>query len=121
MEIWPFWAILEASPQLVHIFTQIYFEEPEAHLHPGAQRSVMEIIAFLVRKGVRFVLTTHSPYILYAVNNFLMAQKVLDAGRTLPDDVPPETALRPDQVAAYRFAPDGTVLLRDLSVFTFEV
>lgn len=110
MEIWPFWAILEAGEILGSpINTQVYFEEPEAHLHPGAQRSVMEIIANLVRQGVRFVLTTHSPYILYAVNNFLMAQKVLDAGRDLPDGVSQETALRPDQVAAYRFSADGKV------------
>jgi len=117
MEIWPFWAIMEVgfrpgslpisfSPPL----TPVYFEEPEAHLHPAAQRSVMEIIAYMVQKGAPlFLLTTHSPYILYAVNNFLMAQKVLKAGRTLPDDVPPETALRPDQVAAYCFSPDGIV------------
>jgi len=110
MEIWPFGAIVEVGLKLgMYPATQIYFEEPETHLHPGAQRSVMEIIAFLVRKGVRFLLTTHSPYILYAVNNFLTAQEVLDAGRALPPDVPPETALRSDQVAAYRFSSDGTV------------
>ena len=106
METWPFWAIVEAG--LISDI-QVYLEEPEAHLHPGAQRSVMEIIAYLVRRGTRFLLTTHSPYILYAVNNFLMAQKVLDAGKSLPADVPSEIALRPKQVAAYRFSSDGTV------------
>lgn len=59
--------------------------------------------------GTRFLLTTHSPYILYAINNFLMAHKVLDADRALPAGVPPETALRPEQVAAYCFSADGTV------------
>lgn len=109
MEIWPFWAIVEAGLQSGTLALDIYFEEPEAHLHPGAQRSVMEMVAFLVRRGVRVLLTTHSPYILYAVNNFLMAQKVLDAGQALPADVLSETALRPEQVAAYRFSPDGSV------------
>jgi hypothetical protein len=111
VEIWPFWAIVEANLRLGQRFDfdQVYYEEPEAHLHPGAQRDVMETVAFLVRRGLRFLITTHSPYILYAVNNFLMAQQVLAAGRTLPAGVPPETALRPDQVAAYRFAVDGTV------------
>lgn len=109
MEIWPFWAILEGALK-TGIFdrTQIYFEEPEAHLHPGAQRNVMEIIAYLVREGGQFVITTHSPYILYAINNFLMAQKVLDTGRDLPSEVPQKIALRPEQVAAYRFSSDGT-------------
>jgi len=111
MEVWPFWAIIESGLKSGTLApgSQIYFEEPEAHLHPGAQRSVMAMVAFLVRRGVRVLLTTHSPYILYAVNNFLMAQKVLDAGHTLPADVLSETALRPEQVAAYRFSPDGSV------------
>lgn len=110
MEIWPFWTIVEAYliPG-IFAFKHLYFEEPEAHLHPGAQRSVMEIVAYLVRQGVQVLLTTHSPYILYAVNNFLMAQKVLDAGQELPPDVPTETTLRSEQVAAYRFAPGGNV------------
>lgn len=109
MELWPFWAIVQANTQ-AGSRTRFYLEEPEAHLHPGAQRSVMEVIAYLVnRQNAQFLLTTHSPYILYAVNNFLMAHKVLAAGKTLPDDAPPEVALRADQVAAYRFAPDGTV------------
>jgi hypothetical protein len=106
METWPFWAIVEAGliPD-----TQMYFEEPEAHLHPSAQHNVMEIVAYLVRRDTRFLLTTHSPYILYAVNNFLMAQKVLDAGKSLPADTSPEIALRPKQVAAYSFSSDGRV------------
>jgi hypothetical protein len=110
MEIWPFWAILKTKINYRRLtISQVYFEEPEAHLHPGAQRQVMEIIAFLVSKGIRFVITTHSPYILYAVNNFLMAQKVLDAGRALPEGIPSEVALRYDQVAAYRFDEAGYV------------
>jgi hypothetical protein len=110
METWPFWAIVEAGIQTERLdLAQIYFEEPEAHLHPGAQRSVMEVVAYLARRNTRFLLTTHSPYILYAINNFLMAHKVLDADRALPAGVPPETALRPEQVAAYCFSADGTV------------
>jgi hypothetical protein len=107
MEMWPFWVIMDTR---VVSNAQIYLEEPEAHLHPGAQRSAMETISYLMNHyDTQFLLTTHSPYILYAVNNFLMAQKVLDAGKTLPEDVPQETALHPEQVAAYRFSPDGTV------------
>jgi hypothetical protein len=109
MEIWPFWALVESGHVLEEPHTQVYFEEPEAHLHPGAQRSVMEIIANLVRQGVRFLLTTHSPYILHAVNSFLMAQKALDAGQALPADTSQETALRSEQVAVYRFSSDGNV------------
>jgi hypothetical protein len=104
MEIWPFCAMAEAS---FGEATRVYFEEPEAHLHPGAQRSVIEIVAHLVRQGGQFVITTHSPYVLYAINNCLMAHKVLDKGRKLPREFPKEIALPPEKVAAYRFSSDG--------------
>ncbi len=38
----------------------LIIEEPESHLHPEAQIRLMEIIALLVRKGIKIVLTTHS-------------------------------------------------------------
>ncbi len=110
MEIWPFWAIVEAGLESKRLNpAQIYFEEPETHLHPAAQQSVMEIVAYLLNNGTRFLITTHSPYILYCINNFLMAHKVSSAGKTLPENVSAQTALDPQQVAAYRFAPDGQV------------
>jgi len=110
MEIWPFWAIIEAGLRSNRLTpAQLYFEEPEAHLHPQAQRLIMEMIAYLVQGGTHFLLTTHSPYLLYAVNNFLLAHQVLAAGQALPPNFPAEVALSPDQVAAYRFAADGTV------------
>ena len=108
MEIWPFWVVVEENilrGGLKH--TRIHFEEPEAHLHPAAQRTIVEIIAYLVNQGGQFVITTHSPYILYAINNALMARKVLDAGKHLPRDVRKVTALRPEHVAAYRFDAKG--------------
>jgi hypothetical protein len=110
IEIWPFWAILQETLKSGYLNrARIYFEEPEAHLHPGAQRGVVEVIAYLIRQGRQFVITTHSPYILYAINNSLMAQQVLDKGKELPPGIPQEIALRADQVAAYRFSPDGQV------------
>ncbi|RRR72141.1 MAG: hypothetical protein EI684_10530 [Candidatus Viridilinea halotolerans] len=110
MEIWPFLAITESILSFsTSPFKYMYFEEPEAHLHPGAQRQVMEIVAQLVRQNVKCVITTHSPYILYVINNFLMTQKVLDKERSLPCQALEATALAQHQVAAYRFSPDGYV------------
>ena len=54
----------------------VYIEEPEAHLFPSAQRNVVELIAtvFNCRKEqLQFFITTHSPYILTALNNLLQA------------------------------------------------
>ncbi len=110
MEQWPFWALVVAALTEPGTNTRIFFEEPEAHLYPSAQILLTESIAQLTRKNLRFVLTTHSPYVVYALNNFLMAQQVIDAGGSLPERrLLQETALRRDQVSAYRFTDSGQV------------
>lgn len=53
-----------------------FLEEPEAHLFPTAQKDVMSIIGLLYNQGNNFFLTTHSPYILVALNNLIMAGNV---------------------------------------------
>lgn len=66
-------------------------EEPEAHLHPGAQRKVAGILVELVNAGVNVVITTHSDVILEQISNLIHADKVPGAkvlkktakGRTL--------------------------------------
>lgn len=108
MEQWPFWTLVTAALAEPGN-TRIFFEEPEAHLHPTAQTSLVETIADLAHKNLRFVLTTHSPYVIYALNNFLMAQQVIDADANLPEKMLNATALRSDQVSAYRFTNEGNV------------
>lgn len=56
----------------------IVFEEPEAHLFPDAQKEMVELIAMLrnTRSGNKVMLTTHSPYILTALNNLLYAHQI---------------------------------------------
>lgn len=49
----------------------IFFEEPEAHLFPLAQKDVVDllVLVFAVSLGrARFIITTHSPYVLAAIN-----------------------------------------------------
>lgn len=109
METWPVWAIVEALAYGLYSVQQICIEEPEAHLHPEAQRAMLEVIAHLANSGLRFLLTTHSPYVVYAINTFLLAYQALQAGRPLPASVPLESALSAAKVAAYRFSEDGVV------------
>ena len=92
-------------------------EEPEAHLFPLAQQHLIELIALAQSAtGSRFVLTTHSPYIVSAVNNILFSsQLVADNGHnTLP-------MLNPANLRGYMLTRDartGTVksesLLKDM-------
>lgn len=110
MGLWPFWAVIYDALRHQPVWhIRLYFEEPEAHLHPAAQRDLMEIIASLVNEGVKIILTTHSPYVLYAVNTFLLTHKVLMAEKSLPKGYRKALALNPKQVAAYRFAPNGKI------------
>jgi|JI10StandDraft_1071094.scaffolds.fasta_scaffold95381_1 hypothetical protein len=109
METWPFVAVVQEALAMPKAQRRIFFEEPEAHLHPTAQRALLDVVAALTNRKQRFVLTTHSPYVIYAINNYLLARQVLDKGRTLPSPELEQTALRPDQVAAYRFTTDGQV------------
>lgn len=45
-------------------------DEPEVHLHPKWQVEYCRIIIALIKKGIKFVITTHSPYILQALKKF---------------------------------------------------
>ncbi|NJO15830.1 MAG: AAA family ATPase [Thioploca sp.] len=54
-----------------------FIEEPEAHLFPVSQKHIMSLIALIYnRKSHHFVLTTHSPYILVALNNMILAHDI---------------------------------------------
>lgn len=56
----------------------VYFiiEEPESNLFPESQKLIVELISLVVGTGNAVLLTTHSPYVLGAVNNLLYAGEV---------------------------------------------
>ncbi|KIE18741.1 hypothetical protein SE23_20520 [Vibrio sinaloensis] len=62
-----------------------YVEEPEAHLFPEAQYDMVKFLALLAGcfGKQRYIVTTHSPYILSAINNLLYVYKIgiTDKGR----------------------------------------
>ena len=66
--------ILENQPSFVVI------EEPEAHLYPTAQVEMLQLIALFLQANPhnQVIITTHSPYMLTAMNNLLFAQRVYD-------------------------------------------
>ena len=49
----------------------LIIEEPEAHLHPGAQTKIAQTLARLVRAGVRVLITTHSDWLLQQIGNLI--------------------------------------------------
>ncbi|MDR0393778.1 MAG: ATP-binding protein [Tannerella sp.] len=75
-------AILSSRREYHH--SQFIFEEPEQNLFPETQR---ELVYYMVEKLMsnnrehRLLLTTHSPYILYALNNCMLAGLVYNKMR----------------------------------------
>jgi predicted ATP-dependent endonuclease of OLD family len=49
-------------------------EEPESHFYPETQKLITEFIALVHNAGHKILITTHSPYILGALDNLLYAQ-----------------------------------------------
>ncbi len=67
-------ALLAAKPgQLV------YIEQPEIHLHPGAQRAFAKILAEAAKRGVIVIVETHSALLLQGVQT-LVAKDELAPG-----------------------------------------
>jgi predicted ATPase len=58
--------------------TQFIIEEPEQNLFPSTQRDLVYHLLRLItgERDHRLIITTHSPYILYALNNCMMGYLV---------------------------------------------
>jgi predicted ATPase len=55
-----------------------FIEEPEAHLFPTSQRRLIGVFSRLYDEFKHnFILTTHSPYVLTALNNLIMASNLI--------------------------------------------
>jgi predicted ATP-dependent endonuclease of OLD family len=94
-ETLPLAVILSVLPSIAsRLGKTVYIEEPEAHLFPEAQRKIIELIALtfnLQHEKLQFIITTHSPYVLTAINN-------------LPHGILPQyKTLSPGSLNAYGF------------------
>lgn len=76
-------------------------EEPEAHLHPEAQRVIADVLVELANAGVRVIATTHSDIILEQIGNFIHADKIPQA-KVLDKQAKGRT-LSKDRASVYRF------------------
>ena len=81
----------------------LIIEEPEAHLHPGAQTEIAATLARLVRAGVRVVVTTHSDWLLKEIGNLIREGVLKEKGELRKKSDEPESWLLPDEVGAWHF------------------
>lgn len=72
-ELSPIYLIVQ---ELVEPGDFLLIEEPESHLHPGAQLKLVNIIGTLVNNGVNIFITTHSDLLLRAVGHLVSKHDV---------------------------------------------
>ena len=59
----------------------LIIEEPEAHLFPQSQVQILEyMVKQTLRRGTSTIFTTHSPYLLTALNTLILANEVQQSG-----------------------------------------
>ena len=89
----------------------LIIDEPEAHLHPEAQQQMAAALAFMVRSGLRVLITTHSHYMVEQLGNFVavstldedVRKRALKLKGALGDE---DIYLDETEVAVYDFATD---------------
>ncbi|MCE2413962.1 AAA family ATPase [Candidatus Poribacteria bacterium] len=81
----------------------LIIEEPEAHLHPGAQADMAVILARLVRAGVKVIITTHSDWLLQEISNLTLE------GLLEEEADEPSSWLLPEEVGVWHFQKDQPV------------
>lgn len=118
-ELLPMWMLIDFYGERVGSVGEktgelFYIEEPEAHLFPAAQSTLMDfLIGQLVSKRLHrnLILTTHSPYILAKLNNYLKAGalgRVKRRAAEVAEVVPRDCWLTPRRVRAYAMV-DGVL------------
>lgn len=90
--------------------TDLFVEEPEAHIFPSTQKSFVYSLVEMLNGNVQHTcfLATHSPYILTAFNNIILAGETMAMSKEKADKVsvimPKRQTLCYDEVAAFEMS-----------------
>lgn len=87
----------------------LIIEEPEAHLHPGAQTDMALTLTGLVRAGVRVVVTTHSDWLLKEIANLIRIGELKRKGISEIKKISSTQWLLPEEVGTWWFQKNGIV------------
>ena len=78
----------------------LIIEEPESHLHPGAQTKIAQTLARLVRAGVYVLITTHSNWLLKQIGNLIREGELQKQGESTSESA---DYLKAEEVGAWWF------------------
>ena len=112
----PMLLILSIFPFFRDTQHSMYFiEEPEAHLFPISQKHLVSLFGLLYNNNQDSVITTHSPYILTALNNLLLAYDVKEqkGEALLKDIIDKEFCINFDDIRAYTIEKGKLISIMD--------
>ena len=95
----------------------VVLEEPEAHLYPEAQRHMVEFIALTMNSSnSKFLVTTHSPYILSSANLLIQSAIVENRAAVKNEEVIIKKQLRisPQKISAYKINEKGDKIIKSI-------
>ena len=97
------WVYLEYEAQPGDV---MMIDEPELNLHPANQRKLARLLARLVNKGLRVVVSTHSDYLVREVNSLIMLSKPHPNRKSLMQEFhySDDEILSKDKIAAWLFS-----------------
>ena len=85
--------------------THLVVEEPEQNLYPSTQRGLLQhLVSYLTNDSERqhtLTITTHSPYILYALNNCMLAGLVEQKNADAVEKLSGTTRIDPAEVGLW--------------------
>ena len=92
----------------------LIIDEPEMNLHPEAQVKLLEILTMAVNRGLKIIITTHSPYITDQLTNlmecYIVKDKIKD--KNLKKYIftgQKEAIISSEKVGVYFFGEDGII------------
>ncbi len=109
----PLYLTVSRSSEFATTLTRFVIEEPELSLYPSTQLKLVNTLSEkCTKEGNQLVITTHSPYVLTALNNLLFAYKTAakkpNQKKAINKIIPEASWLNPDEFAAY-YVGKGTV------------
>ena len=94
--------------------THLIVEEPEQNLYPSTQRGLLKRLVSYLSQDTKhqhtLIITTHSPYILYALNNCMLAGLVEEKNSAAIEKLSDTTRINPAEVGLWLLNRNGEII-----------